>query len=235
MSMVRKIRMVTAWVISILLGGGMVMGSFAPPTAAAGVEIDSFHWPAGTFLNFSSLKQAHKDQLLAAVETKVAGFREAGRSMLIKGELLSKIEPETAELNPALVLDQSGLLVMVSNFPNIYYRFTKPEVRLRRPTVFVLKNPKVDRAESILRQAVVVRGGVLWLFRSLSEGPGRFSGEDHGFTWREGGNGGQEKAAGCRPGPRPLTWWQRGYLPEVRGFPTGPDCTSTPESGINKG
>jgi|GEM_PF-649042 len=158
MSMVRKIRMVTAWVISILLGGGMVMGSFAPPTAAAGVEIDSFHWPAGTFLNFSSLKQAHKDQLLAAVETKVAGFREAGRSMLIKGELLSKIEPETAELNPALVLDQSGLLVMVSNFPNIYYRFTKPEVRLRRPTVFVLKNPKVDRAESILRQAVVVRG-----------------------------------------------------------------------------
>jgi hypothetical protein len=149
---------ILAWWFLGLLGLGWACSPQAAAAAPSGAVVDSFHWPAGTFLNFAALKQAQKDRLLSEVENKVNAFREAGRSMLIKGELLTKVETETAELNPAMVLDQSGMIVIVSNFPNIYYKFTLPEVRLRRSTVFVLQNPRLDRAESILRQAVVLRG-----------------------------------------------------------------------------
>ncbi|MGQ9921399.1 MAG: hypothetical protein ACUVRZ_08725 [Desulfobacca sp.] len=129
--------------------------TFAAPSSLA---VDTYHWPPGVFLSFHRLQQAQKDRLLSEIETKLAGMRQAGKSLLVKGELLMKVQPEVAEYNPATILDQSGLVVIVHHFPNIYYKFQVPAEHFRRHAAFVMKNPQVDRAESTLRQAVVLRG-----------------------------------------------------------------------------
>ncbi len=127
----------------------------APPTTMA---VETYHWPPGVFLSFGRLKQAQKERLLSEVETKLAGLRQGGKNLLVRGELTGNVQPDMAEFNPATILDQSGMVVIVNNFPNIYYKFEVPESLLRRNTAFVLKNPQVDRVESTLRQAVVLRG-----------------------------------------------------------------------------
>ncbi len=71
---------------------------------------------------------------------------------------MDKLRTDVSELNPAIILDQSGLVIMVRNFPNIYFGFNGPESLLNRNTFLVVKNPRVDKVESILRQALVITG-----------------------------------------------------------------------------
>jgi len=140
--------------------------STSAPAAPASLAVETYHWPPGVFLSFGRLKQAQKDRLLAEIEAKLARLRQEGKSLLVRGELMMRMQPEVAEFNPATILDQSGMVVIVNNFPNIYYKFAAPESLLRRNTAFVLKNPQVDRAESTLRQAVVLRGEFLGFSQS---------------------------------------------------------------------
>lgn len=147
---------------SLAVLGALVLLCGTPAAADfSTVAVDSFHWPPGAFLSFRTLKQTQKERLLNEVEARLDGFRQAGKSLFIKGELMTKASPEVPEFNPATVLDQSGMVVIVKSFPNIYYRMNAPETTVRRTTAFVLKNPRVDRVESILRQAVVLRGDFL--------------------------------------------------------------------------
>ncbi len=143
--------------VLFLLGWSCPAAAVTPPTQV----VDSYYWPAGSFLSFGALKQVQKDRLLAELDTKLTHLRQSGKTLLIRGELLVEPKPEVAEFNPASILDQSGFLVIVNNFPNIYYQLPAPDLARRRNTAFVMKNPQLDRTESILRQAVVLRGEFL--------------------------------------------------------------------------
>jgi hypothetical protein len=131
-----------------------------PAVAASANEpsVESYFWPPGFFLNFSKLKQAQKEIMIAEVEKKLAFLRQTGKGLLVRGDLMDKVRTDVSELNPAAILDQSGLVVMVRSFPNIYFNFSGPPALLNRNTFIVVKNPKVDGVESILRQSLVITG-----------------------------------------------------------------------------
>jgi hypothetical protein len=131
-----------------------------PASAASSAEpsVESYFWPPGFFLNFSKLKQAQKDMMISEVEKKLAFLRQTGKGLLVRGDLMDKVRTDVSEFNPAAILDQSGLFVMVRNFPNIYFNFNGPNSLLNRNTFIVVKNPKVDGPESILRQSLVITG-----------------------------------------------------------------------------
>jgi len=71
---------------------------------------------------------------------------------------MDKVRTDISEFNPATILDQSGLIVLVGNFPNIYFNFNGPDSLISRNTFIVVKNPRVDRMESIIRQSLVMTG-----------------------------------------------------------------------------
>lgn len=142
----------------ILLCLCLFLASVPAPASGADPSVESYYWPPGFFLRFGKLPQAQKEIMMSEVENKVASLRQAGKGLLVKGALTDKVRPDISEFNPAIILDQSGLVVMVRNFPNIYFGFSGPETLLNRNTFIVVKNPKVDRVESILRQALVVTG-----------------------------------------------------------------------------
>ena len=132
--------------------------SIAPPGLAAEASVESYFWPPGFFLSFGKLKQAQKEIMLAEVEKKLDVLRQSGRGLFIRGDVMDKIRTDVQELNPATILDQSGLIVLVKNFPNIYFNFTGPETLIRKTTFIVVKNPRVDKIESVIRQSLVVTG-----------------------------------------------------------------------------
>jgi len=128
------------------------------PALVAEPSVESYFWPPGFFLHFGKLKQAQKEAMILEVDKKVAFLRQAGKGLLVRGELMDKLRTDIPEFNPATILDQSGLVVMVRSFPNIFFNFNGPDSLLNRNTFIVVKNPKVDRIESILRQSLVVTG-----------------------------------------------------------------------------
>jgi hypothetical protein len=128
------------------------------PALVAEPSVESYFWPPGFFLHFGKLKQAQKEAMIIEVDKKVAFLRQAGKGLLVRGELMDKLQTDIPEFNPATILDQSGLIVMVRSFPNIFFNFNGPDSLLNRNTFIVVKNPRVDRIESILRQSLVVTG-----------------------------------------------------------------------------
>jgi hypothetical protein len=125
---------------------------------AAEPSVETYYWPPGIFLSYSKLKQAQKEIMLSEVENKLASLRQMGKVLLIRGDLMDKVKIDVQELNPATILDQCGFIVLVNNFPNIYFNFNGPQAYISRNTFLVIKNPKVDRTESIIRQSLVLRG-----------------------------------------------------------------------------
>jgi hypothetical protein len=120
--------------------------------------VESYFWPPGFFLSFGNLKQAQKEIMLSEVEKKLTFLRQTGKGLLVRGDVVDKLPTEVEELNPATILDQSGLIVLVRNFPNIYYKFNGPNTLISRNTFLVAKNPKVDKVESIIRQKLIITG-----------------------------------------------------------------------------
>lgn len=132
---------------------------FVPtPALVAEPSVESFFWPPGFFLQFGKLKQAQKEIMLFEAEKKLAYMRQTGKGLLVRGDIMDKMRTDVGEFNPATILDQSGLIVLVRNFPNIYFNFDGPDSLISRNTFIVIKNPKVDRTESILRQSLVITG-----------------------------------------------------------------------------
>jgi hypothetical protein len=132
---------------------------FVPaPALVAEPSVESYFWPPGFFLHFGKLKQAQKEIMLSEAEKKVAYLRQTGKGLLVRGDLMDKVRTDISEFNPATILDQSGLIVLVGNFPNIYFNFNGPDSLISRNTFIVVKNPRVDRMESIIRQSLVMTG-----------------------------------------------------------------------------
>lgn len=132
--------------------------STATPGLATEASVESYFWPPGFFLSFGKLKQAQKETMMAEVEKKLEVLRQSGKGLFIRGDVMDKVRTDVQELNPATILDQSGFIVLVKNFPNIYFNFTGPETLIRKTTFIVVKNPRVDKIESVIRQSLVVTG-----------------------------------------------------------------------------
>ncbi len=74
--------------------------------------------------------------MMAEVEKKLDVLRQSGKGLFIRGDVMDKVRTDVQELNPATILDQSGFIVLVKNFPNIYFNFTGPETLIRRNYVY---------------------------------------------------------------------------------------------------
>jgi hypothetical protein len=143
---------------TILAGLFLLLITKSNLSLAAEPSVESYFWPPGFFLSFGKLKQAQKEIMMSEVEKKVDFLRQSGKGLSVRGDLMDKLRPDVQELNPATILDQSGFIVLVKNFPNIYFNFNGPETLIRRNTFIVVKNPKVDKVESMIRQSLVLTG-----------------------------------------------------------------------------
>jgi hypothetical protein len=143
-------------ILTVLFSFFFLLNTSWAQKEASAPSVESYYWPPGFFLQFGKLKQAQKEMMLSEVEKKLASLQQGGKGLLVRGDLVEKVRTDVPQINPATILDQSGMIMQVRNFPNIYYNFKGPEKLLSRNTFLVVKNPKVDRVESVLRQSLVM-------------------------------------------------------------------------------
>ncbi len=138
-----------AWVI-LLLTGALTWGADQPSLTAR-------HWPPGYFYRYSKLPVAEKEKLLARIDAALHRLKEEGGGLMAKGAVIEK-PATTVKTYPKLtVLDESGLIIQARNVPNLYYRYRGPGPL--NPNIFiVIKDARVNRTESFIRQGFVVEG-----------------------------------------------------------------------------
>ncbi|HAY22121.1 MAG TPA: hypothetical protein DCY27_08130 [Desulfobacterales bacterium] len=134
---------------------------FPTLTSASEKIIESFFWPPGHFHQFNKISPSQRNHILEEIEKKLSSLRREHKSLLVKGEVVDKLRTDVNRYNPATILDQSGLIILVHNFPNIYCGFSGPKSLLNRNTFLLIKNPRVDRLESMVRQGFVITGHFL--------------------------------------------------------------------------
>lgn len=141
----------------------------APVAGVAAEEVQGYSWPPGFFYRLGRLTVPAFNQALDELDSRLASLRQQQAGLLVKGEITGPLTTRERIYAEVQILDQSGLLILARNVPNLYYGFAGPSGRLNRNTFFVLKNPHLDRIESQLRRQFVVRGEFLAFVRKYLE------------------------------------------------------------------
>jgi len=134
----------------LLLAGGLAWGA-APPSLTAR------HWPPGYFYRYAKLPVPEKEKLLARMATALEKLREESGGLVAKGAVIEKPSTTIKTYQELTILDESGLIIKARNVPNLYYRYGGPGPL--NPNIFmVIKNARVNKTESFIRQGFVVEG-----------------------------------------------------------------------------
>lgn len=133
----------------------LLTGSFA--WGAGPPSLTSRHWPPGYFYRYQKLKVPEKEKLLARIDAALQKLKDEGGGLIAKGAVIEKPDATVKIYKKLTVLDESGLIIMARQVPNLYYRYGGPGPI--NPNIFiVIKNARVNKAESFIRQGFVVEG-----------------------------------------------------------------------------
>jgi hypothetical protein len=116
------------------------------------------HWPVNYFNQYEKLSIKDKDKILIEIEKKLNGINKSGEGLIVKGTIAEKIKPDKPIYGRMTICDESGLIVMVNNVPNIYYNFSGPQSKINNNTYMVIKNAKVNTIDSYLLNCFVIEG-----------------------------------------------------------------------------
>jgi hypothetical protein len=116
------------------------------------------HWPVNYFNQYEKLPIKDKDKILIEIEKKLKGINKSGEGLIVKGTIAEKISPDKQIYGKMTICDESGLIVMVNNVPNIYFNFIGPKSRINNNTYMVIKNAKVNTIDSYLLNSFVIEG-----------------------------------------------------------------------------
>ncbi len=148
----QRLRLLAIWSLSLWLLAAMI--DFR---AAATEAVTGFCWPAGFFYRLGQLSQGERERVLQEIELRLANLRRRQEVLVVKGEVLDELDSRRQLYPVATILDQSGLLVQVHQFPNLFYGLGEPLPRHTRNTYLVVKNPRLELLESRIRQQWVIR------------------------------------------------------------------------------
>lgn len=153
-----------ALLVSLVVGAA---GSMLPQVRAE--EVAAFCWPAGFFYRLGRLKAAEQDRVRQEIELRLQTLRRQQGLLLVKGEVVETLSSAVRTYAVATILDQSGLVVQVRNFPNLFYGWPAKGRRVNRNTLLVAQNPQMDLVESRIRQHWVITADFVAFSREYLE------------------------------------------------------------------
>jgi hypothetical protein len=116
------------------------------------------HWPVNYFNQYEKLSIKDKDKILIEIDKKLKGINKSGEGLIVKGTIAEKIRPDKQIYGKMTICDESGLIVMVNNVPNIYYNFMGPQSKINNNTYMIIKNAKINTIDSYLLNSFVIEG-----------------------------------------------------------------------------
>ncbi len=133
----------------------LISGSIATRAQEASVKAKQF--PTSYFFQFSKAPIPEKEKVLARIDATLQKLNREGYGLIAKGAVLEKLNPDLKTYPKLTVLDESGLIIIARQVPNLYYQYRGPGPI--NPNIYlVLKHARVNFPESYIRYGFVVEG-----------------------------------------------------------------------------
>ncbi len=131
--------------------------SEVPPAWAQDASVQAKQFPTGHFYQYHKISIPEKEKVLARIDATLQKLTGEGYCLIAKGAVIEKPDP-TVRIYPKLtILDESGLLIIARQVPNLYYGY--PGKTGLNPNIYIIvKHPRVNVPESFIRYGYVVEG-----------------------------------------------------------------------------
>jgi len=147
---------ITLAVFILLLSGG----TGPEPASAASAAVKAKQFPTAYFLQLHKAPLAEKKQTLARLDATLKQLNREGLGLIAKGAVLDKLNTLQPVYEQLTILDESGLLIMAQQVPNLYFGYQGPGPI--NPNIYiVIKQARVNFPESFIRYGFVVEGDFL--------------------------------------------------------------------------
>jgi hypothetical protein len=148
-------RTILALIILILsLISGVIPG-WAQATA-----VKTKQFPTGYFYQYHKIPLQEKEKVLAKIDATLKKLNQDGYDLIAKGAVIEKPDPGIQIYPKLTILDESGLVIIARQVPNLYYGY--PGKTGINPNIYIIvRNARVNVPESYIRYSYVVEGDFL--------------------------------------------------------------------------
>ena len=130
------------------------------PAWAQDTSVKAKQFPTGHFYQYHKIPIPEKEKVLAKIDATLKKLSCEGYGLIAKGAVIEKPDPAVKIYPKLTILDESGLLIIARQVPNLYYGY--PGKTGLNPNIYIIvKNPRVNVPESFIRYSYVVEGDFL--------------------------------------------------------------------------
>jgi hypothetical protein len=136
-------------VLSLIIG---VVQGWAQPTS-----VQTKQFPTGYFSQYHKVPLPEKTKVLAKIDATLKKLNQDGYNLIAKGAVIEKPDPGVQIYPKLTILDESGLVIIARQVPNLYYQY-RGKAGINPNVYIIIKNPRVNIPESYIRYGYVVEG-----------------------------------------------------------------------------
>jgi hypothetical protein len=127
------------------------------PTRAEEASVKAKQFPTSYFYQYHKISIPEKEQVLARVDATLRKLSREGFGLIAKGAVIEKLSPEIKVYQNLTILDESGLIIIARQVPNLYYQY-RGQAGINPNIYLIIKNARVNFPESYIRYGFVVEG-----------------------------------------------------------------------------
>jgi hypothetical protein len=136
-------------VLSLIIG---VVPGWAQKTS-----VQTKQFPTGYFYQYQKISLQEKEKVLAKIDATLKKLTQEGYDLIAKGAVIEKPDPGVQIYPKLTILDESGLVIIARQVPNLYYGY-RGQAALNPNIYIIIKNARVNVPESYIRYSYVVEG-----------------------------------------------------------------------------
>jgi hypothetical protein len=133
----------------------LIMG--VVPGWAQETSVQTKQFPTGYFYQYQKIPLQEKEQVLAKIDATLKKLTEDGYDLIAKGAVIEPPDPGVQVYPKLTILDESGLVIIARQVPNLYYRY-RGKAGINPNIYIIIKKARVDVPESYIRYGYVVEG-----------------------------------------------------------------------------
>lgn len=138
-----------------LLVFGLISGVI--PTRAEEASVRAKQFPTNYFYQYRQISIPEKAKVLAKIDATLKKLTRDGYGLIAKGAVIERPNPEIKIYPKLTILDESGLIIIARQVPNLYYQY-RGRGGINPNIYLIIKNVRVNFPESYIRYGYVVEG-----------------------------------------------------------------------------
>jgi hypothetical protein len=139
------------FILVLCLSSGVI------PGWAQDTSVQAKQFPPSYFYQYHKISIQEKEQILAKIDATLKKLTRDGNGLIAKGAVIEKPDPAIMTYPKLTILDESGLVIIVRQVPNLYYQY-RGKAGINPNIYIIIKNARVNIPESYIRYSYVVEG-----------------------------------------------------------------------------